>query len=72
VEWNTLISRYIGAIPPKEEGSTPQIIPILSPLGKLVMIAMAAKLGAAAIPSHVAMRRVSGIRRFDTTMDTSA
>jgi hypothetical protein len=55
VRWNTLISRYIGAIPPKKEDSTPQIVTIPSPLGKLVMIAMAAKVGAAAIPSHAAM-----------------
>jgi hypothetical protein len=36
------------------------------------MIAMAAKLGAAAIPSHAEMRRVSGLRRFGTAMDASA
>jgi hypothetical protein len=72
VRWNTLISRYIGTIPPKKEDSTPQIVTILSPPGKLVMIAMAAKVGAAAIPSHAATRRVSRLRRFGTTMDTSA
>jgi hypothetical protein len=67
-----LISRYIGAIPPKEEGSRPQIIPVLSPLSKLVMIAMATKLGAAAIPSHAEMRRVSGLRSFGATMEALA
>jgi hypothetical protein len=36
------------------------------------MIAMATKLGAAAIASHAAMRRVSRLRRFGTTMDVSA
>jgi hypothetical protein len=72
LEWNTFISRYIGAIPPKEEGSIPQIIPVLSLPSKPVMIAMATKLGVAAIASHAAMRRVSGLRRFDATMDASA
>ena len=72
VRWNTLISRYIGTIPAKEEGSTPQIVAIPSPPGKLVMIAMAAKVGAAAIRSHAAMRRVSGLRRFSTTTESSA
>jgi hypothetical protein len=72
LEWNTFISRYIGAIPPKEEGSAPQIVAVPSPPGKLVMIAMAAKAGAAAIRSHAAMRRVSGLRRFSATMESSA
>ena len=71
-EWNRLISRYIGAIPVNEEGSTPQTISILSPLSELVKIAMAVNVGAAAIPSHTAMRRVSGLRRFGTTLDLSA
>jgi hypothetical protein len=36
------------------------------------MIAMAAKLGAAAIASHAAMRCVSRLRRFGPAMDASA
>ena len=54
------ISRYIGAIPDSDEGSAPHTIPVLSPVGKVVMIAMAAKVGAAAIAGHAAMRRVNG------------
>ncbi|WP_188079897.1 hypothetical protein [Neorhizobium sp. P12A] len=70
-EWNTLISKYIDPIPPSEEGSAPHIISMFPAVGNVVMIAMAAKVGAAAIGSHVAIRHVNGWGIFDAPVDRS-
>jgi len=63
-EWKALISRYIGTIPPRDDGScaAAQIIAIFPPPRTPVSSAMIAKLGAAAKPSQSAAPRVGAVR----------